>query len=81
MDAVIHNAGVYTERSRGSTPEGHADTLAVNTLAPHVLRALIERPSRVVYLSSGLHRGGEGLTGRPWLDEADLGSGKGLRGE
>ena len=21
MDAVIHNAGVYTERSRGSTPE------------------------------------------------------------
>jgi NAD(P)-dependent dehydrogenase (short-subunit alcohol dehydrogenase family) len=23
MDAVIHNAGVYTERSRGSTPEGH----------------------------------------------------------
>ena len=24
MDAVIHNAGVYAERSRGSTPEGHA---------------------------------------------------------
>ena len=28
MDAIIHNAGVYTERSRGSTPEGHAGTLA-----------------------------------------------------
>lgn len=26
MDAVIHNAGVYTERSRGPTPEGHATT-------------------------------------------------------
>ena len=71
MDAVIHNAGVYTERSRGSTPEGHASTLAVNTLAPYMLSALIERPDRLVYLSSGLHRGGEGSldldwTRRPW---------------
>ena len=60
MDAVIHNAGVYSERSRGSTPEGHAGILAVNTLAPYMLTALIERPARLVYLSSGLHRGGEG---------------------
>jgi len=60
MDAIIHNAGVYTERGRSSTPEGHAGTLAVNTLAPYMLTALIERPSRLVYLSSGLHRGGEG---------------------
>jgi NAD(P)-dependent dehydrogenase (short-subunit alcohol dehydrogenase family) len=60
MDAVIHNAGVYRERSRGSTPEGHAAVLAVNTLAPYMLSALIERPGRLVYLSSGLHRGGEG---------------------
>jgi NAD(P)-dependent dehydrogenase (short-subunit alcohol dehydrogenase family) len=72
MDAVIHNAGVYTERSRGSTPEGHAVTLAVNTLAPYMLTALIKRPGRLVYLSSGLHRGGEGSLGdldwtkRPW---------------
>jgi len=58
MDAVIHNAGVYTERSRGSTPEGHATTLAINALAPYMLTALIERPRRLVYLSSGLHRGG-----------------------
>lgn len=60
MDAIIHNAGVYTERSRGSSPEGHARTLAINTLAPYVLTALIERPTRLVYLSSSLHRGGEG---------------------
>ena len=72
MDAVIHNAGVYNERSRGSTPEGHAVTLAVNTLAPYLLTALIERPDRLVYLSSGLHRGGEGpladidWVARPW---------------
>jgi NAD(P)-dependent dehydrogenase (short-subunit alcohol dehydrogenase family) len=72
MDAVIHNAGIYLERSRGNTPEGHAKTLAVNTLAPYMLTALIERPDRLVYLSSGMHRGGEGSlhdidwVERPW---------------
>jgi NAD(P)-dependent dehydrogenase (short-subunit alcohol dehydrogenase family) len=60
MDAVIHNAGVYLQRSRAPTPEGHAATLAINTLAPYQLTALIRRPRRLVYLSSGLHRGGEG---------------------
>ncbi|HEV2160221.1 SDR family NAD(P)-dependent oxidoreductase [Bradyrhizobium sp.] len=72
MDAIIHNAGVYARPDRGATPEGHADTLAINTLAPYMLTALIERPDRLVYLSSGLHRGGEGSlddldwTKRPW---------------
>src|SRR4051812_31044859 len=36
MDAVIHNAGTYA-KSRGTTEEGHAITLAVNTLAPSVV--------------------------------------------
>lgn len=72
MDAVIHNAGVYTVRERGSTPEGHAAVLAINTLAPYLLTALLARPGRLVYLSSGLHRGGEGSlrdldwVRRPW---------------
>jgi NAD(P)-dependent dehydrogenase (short-subunit alcohol dehydrogenase family) len=39
MDAVIHNAGVFLEPSRSATPEGHAKTLAVNTLAPYLLTA------------------------------------------
>jgi NAD(P)-dependent dehydrogenase (short-subunit alcohol dehydrogenase family) len=60
MDAVIHNAGVYRESTRNPTPEDHAGTLAVYTLAPYVLTALIERPARLIYLSSSLHRGGEG---------------------
>lgn len=34
--------------------------LAVSTLAPYILTALIERPGGLVYLSSDLHRGGEG---------------------
>ena len=59
MDAVIHNAGIYRESSRGTTPDGHAKLLAVNTLAPYLLTKLIERPDRLIYLSSGMHRGGE----------------------
>jgi len=60
MDAIIHNAGVYLEPSRGTTADGHAKTLAVNTLAPYLLTALIDRPDRLIYLSSGLHRAGAG---------------------
>ncbi|BAM92043.1 putative short chain dehydrogenase [Bradyrhizobium oligotrophicum S58] len=72
MDAIIHNAGVYTEPDRGSTPEGHARSLAINTLAPYLLTARLDRPARLVFISSGLHRGGEGSlddldwTRRPW---------------
>jgi len=60
MHAVIHNAGIYREPARGATPEGHAKVLTVNTLAPYILTALIERPDRLIYLSSGMHRGGAG---------------------
>ena len=56
MDSVIHNAGVYRVANRSTTPEGHARTLAVNTLAPYMLTSLIERPERLIYLSSGMHR-------------------------
>jgi NAD(P)-dependent dehydrogenase (short-subunit alcohol dehydrogenase family) len=72
MDAVIHNAGVYLEPSRSATAEGHAKTLAVNTLAPYLLTALIDRPDRLIYLSSGLHHAAAGSlgdidwTGRRW---------------
>ena len=46
MDAVIHNAAVFLEPSRSATAEGHAKTLAVNTLAPYLLTALTARPGR-----------------------------------
>jgi len=60
MDAIIHNAGVYLSPGRVATPEGHSRTLAVNVLAPYVLTALIERPGRLIYVSSGMHRGASG---------------------
>ena len=50
FDAVIHNAGVY----RSSAGE----IFRVNTLAPYILTCLIERPQRLIYLSSGMHLDG-----------------------
>jgi NAD(P)-dependent dehydrogenase (short-subunit alcohol dehydrogenase family) len=58
-DAVIHNAGVgYRSPRRIVTEDGLAQVFAVNVLAPYVLTGLIARPERLVYLSSGMHRGG-----------------------
>src|SRR5690606_32843240 len=59
VDAVIHNAGIFREPNRGTTPEGHAKVLAVNTLAPYMLTALIERPERLIYIGSSMHHGGD----------------------
>ncbi|MGA2348017.1 MAG: SDR family NAD(P)-dependent oxidoreductase, partial [Candidatus Sulfotelmatobacter sp.] len=60
FDAVIHNAGIgYREPRRIATEDGLPHVFAVNTLAPYILTALIERPKRLVYLSSGLHRNGD----------------------
>ncbi|AOT02340.1 SDR family NAD(P)-dependent oxidoreductase [Arthrobacter sp. U41] len=54
VDAVIHNAGILTG----------ADIFQVNVAAPYLLTALIHRPHRLIYLSSGMHRGGRAdLTG------------------
>jgi len=55
-DAVIHNAGVGLRERLVRTPEGLPRVFAINVLAPYVLTALVERPKRLVYLSSGMHR-------------------------
>jgi NAD(P)-dependent dehydrogenase (short-subunit alcohol dehydrogenase family) len=58
FDAVIHNAGIgYREPKRVETQDGVSEVFATNVLASFVLTALIERPSRLVYLSSGMHHG------------------------
>jgi NAD(P)-dependent dehydrogenase (short-subunit alcohol dehydrogenase family) len=60
FDAVIHNAGVgYREPRRIATEDALPHVFAVNTLAPYILTALIQKPKRLVYLSSGLHRSGD----------------------
>jgi NAD(P)-dependent dehydrogenase (short-subunit alcohol dehydrogenase family) len=77
FDAVIHNAAVgYQERSRIATVDGLPHVFAINTLAPYILTARIQKPKRLVYLSSGLHRSADAslkdLTWekRPWNGSA-----------
>lgn len=65
MNAVIHNAGVYSG----------ASVLPVNVVAPYVLTALIPRPERLIYLSSGMHHGGRTrLDGLDWSGRRVTGS-------
>jgi NAD(P)-dependent dehydrogenase (short-subunit alcohol dehydrogenase family) len=60
FDAVIHNAAIgYRESRRVTTVDGLSQIFAINTLAPYILTALIGRPHRLIYLSSGLHRGAD----------------------
>lgn len=50
FEAVIHNAAVYQAPGE--------DIVKVNILAPYVLTCLVERPRRLIYMSSGMHGGG-----------------------
>ncbi|PVH78975.1 putative daunorubicin C-13 ketoreductase [Cadophora sp. DSE1049] len=59
FDAVVHNAGVGYGQGFKKTEDGIAQLFAVNALAPYILTCLMERPKRLVYVSSGLHRGGD----------------------
>ena len=56
FDAVIHNVAVGYRERRIDTEDGLPHLFAINTLAPYLLTALIEKPARLVYLSSGMHR-------------------------
>jgi len=55
FDAVIHNAAVGYREGHRLTADGLPHVFAINTLSPYILTALIARPKRLVYLSSGMH--------------------------
>jgi NAD(P)-dependent dehydrogenase (short-subunit alcohol dehydrogenase family) len=55
FDAVIHNAAVGYREGKRLTADGLPHVFAINTLSAYILTALIERPKRFVYLSSGMH--------------------------
>ncbi|PJJ62804.1 SDR family NAD(P)-dependent oxidoreductase [Chryseobacterium geocarposphaerae] len=60
FDAVIHNAAVgYRESRKIMTVDGLPHVFAINSLSPYILTALIEKPKRLIYMSSGLHRDGD----------------------
>lgn len=65
MDAVVHNAGIL---------DG-AQLLVVNVVAPYMLTSLIQRPQRLIYLSSSMHTGGRAsLDGMDWSGRTSTGS-------
>ena len=65
MDAVIHNAGILSGNQ----------VLVVNVVAPYLLTALIQRPQRLIYLSSSMHKGGRAsLSGMDWTGRTSTGS-------
>lgn len=51
FDAIIHNAGVYETSAK--------QIFAINSVAPYVLTCLIQKPKRLIYLSSGMHLHGQ----------------------
>jgi NAD(P)-dependent dehydrogenase (short-subunit alcohol dehydrogenase family) len=61
IDTVIHNAGVLHAEA--------ATIFQVNVLAPFVLTALMEKPQRLIYLSSGMHLGGKAFSKKEELDK------------
>lgn len=65
VDAVVHNAGVISGRS----------LVPVNVVAPYLFTALLTTPTRHVYLSSGMHRGGRAELDRiDWSGSTDSAS-------
>ncbi|KIW02645.1 uncharacterized protein PV09_06084 [Verruconis gallopava] len=58
FDAIVHNAGLYFGGCR-MTSEGFPALVAVNTFAPYILTCLINKPKKLVYLSSGYHASGD----------------------
>lgn len=73
FDTVIHNAGVGYQEGYKKTEDGIAHVFAVNALAPYVLTSLMNKPKKLVYMSSGLHTGGSAnlndvtwTSGRRW---------------
>lgn len=57
FDVVIHNAGVY--QVSGQSADGLPLLYAVNSVAPYILTALMHKPKRLIYLSSGMHLQGD----------------------
>jgi NAD(P)-dependent dehydrogenase (short-subunit alcohol dehydrogenase family) len=55
FDAVIHNAAVGYREGFRVTADGLPHVFAINTLAAYILTAMIQKPKRLVYLSSGMH--------------------------
>lgn len=73
FDCVVHNAGLFPS-SYNETADGIAPIAAVNTLAPYILTCLIDRPNRLVFVSSDMHQTGDGsLEDILWKERGEKG--------
>ncbi|CAG8389823.1 unnamed protein product [Penicillium salamii] len=61
FDTIIHNAGIGfgATSSKEITADGISAVFAVNTLAPYILTCLMDRPGRLLFMSSDSHYGGD----------------------
>ena len=74
FDGVIYNAGLFRGGFK-KTEDGVPSLMAVNTFSTYILSCLIRPvPKRVVFLSSGLHSGGDGgLRDLDWKERGERG--------
>ena len=71
FDCVIHNAGLYYGPFR-KTSDGIPALAAVNTVAPYILAGLVNRPKRLAFVSSEMHRAGaSGSTDFLWATRGE----------
>lgn len=69
FDTIIHNAGVYQISKNNVDADGLPVLFAVNSLAPYILTCLIQKPKRLIFLSSDMH-----LQGNSNLDNLSAGT-------
>ncbi|KAL3448009.1 hypothetical protein BJX65DRAFT_307297 [Aspergillus insuetus] len=59
FDVVIHNAGVFLGPQRKMSDMDLPMQVFVNVLAPYILTCRMNKPKRLIYISSILHKQGE----------------------
>jgi NAD(P)-dependent dehydrogenase (short-subunit alcohol dehydrogenase family) len=79
-DVVMHNAGLYLGPF-ARTEDGLPALVAVNTLAPCILTCLMDKPKRLVFVSSQLHQNGNAaLNDITWKSRGEVAWGNGAQG-
>jgi NAD(P)-dependent dehydrogenase (short-subunit alcohol dehydrogenase family) len=69
LDAIIHNAAVFKVSDGELSKDRLPVIAAVNTLATYILTCLINKPKRLIYMSSDMH-----LQGNPSLSDLTNGT-------
>ena len=73
FDCVLHNAGIYQGGFR-KTDEGLPGLITVDVIAPYLLTCLMEKPKRLVFLSSYSHYSGDGsVNDLTWQERGEKG--------